>query len=194
MKHERDEPEAASEWGLEEFERELRALLRVEPSAQLAERVRTQLRESSPSRRPVRLLLPAIAAVLALVLLTALLQRRPQAPAGRPQAATQESPSGATHPAPPSTVVGRPPAPVRTRVPPPARSAAVSPQVIVPPGQDEAVLRFVAAVNERRLAAPRALSEPALDTPLPPPAPIAIAPLEAAPPFDTADAPARSDS
>jgi hypothetical protein len=67
--------------------------------------------------------------------------------------------------------------------------------VIVPPGQHEALLRFVARLEGESLPAPPALAAPvALADDLPPPAPIAIAPLEVAPLSETPVPPERSDS
>jgi hypothetical protein len=71
-----------------------------------------------------------------------------------------------------------PPGPIRVRAA--ARSAPATPEIIVDPGQEQALLRFVASVNAPGASAPASLTASAsLDTPLMPPPPLEIAPLEA---------------
>jgi hypothetical protein len=72
--------------------------------------------------------------------------------------------------------------------------ASTTPEVLVPPGQDEALRRLVlalqAGVEPPLLLASAATSEKAVTAP----APLEIAPLAVAPLSDSIDSPSRSDS
>jgi hypothetical protein len=174
---------------LDAFDRELRALLSVEPSVDLVAGVRARLAEAAPPPVRWRVLVPALAAGLAAVLVARVLTRPAPRPPAPPRAVAAAPRPIVPSPAPlPAGEPGRPPVP-------PARPAVRPPDVIVEPGQEEALLRFVAARNVRAVSSPSGMAaSTALDAPLAPPPPIEIAPLEVPSLFDTAGSPARSDS
>jgi hypothetical protein len=144
---------------------DLRQLVAVEPSPELAVRIRRAAAEAGPqaTSRPVWLW-PALAAAAALMLAVAFLARREPS---QTQVATAESrvPQPTTSPesankipsAPegPRAVTARPVPPDHARAADTRRPVAPSePEIIVPPGEAEALLRLVARLNRERLAAP----------------------------------------
>jgi hypothetical protein len=165
----------------------LRDGLAREPSPALLARVRQRLGEPQRSRFfwPARLWALAAAAGLVLVALV-LFRPAPGSRAPRPIAAV---PAETPAPAPPSTAFveetpSRPVAPVtallRRR---PARPAA--PEVIVPPGQEEALRRYVvyvAGLGERWVDSPVLLpTSPLVNPALPAPGWIEPRPVESSP-------------
>jgi hypothetical protein len=175
---------------LDEFERALRAELDIEPSPGFEAGLRRRLAQARPARRGWRFLAPALAALTAVAVLAGLAARGtpPPPPASSHAAAV-------ARPAPLAPGPEVPLAPPRAPSPVRAATGARGPRVIVPPGQREALLRFVARLDAESLPAPPALASPAaLADDLPAPAPIAIAPLDVAPLTETPLPLERSDS
>jgi hypothetical protein len=188
MKDEHDDPEMSDQRALDEFERRLQALLRAEPSAAVAANVRTRLAEARPARRPWRTVAAALAAGLVVILLTRALARQEPPPAPRPREATVDRRATA-----PAIAAPRARAVART-VLAHKRAPGGQPEVVVEPGQEEALLRFVARQGERTAAPPPLIAFSSRDAPLAPPHPIENTPLEPTPSSLIADPPARSDS
>jgi len=185
---------AALQRALAAADEEIARLLAVEPSPELVARIRSAVAESeaAPAWR-AGWLWPALAAAAALVVTLAVVTRRP--PSHEPAVA------GRARPAPQPSEVAHPPA----SAPEPSRDAAVAdvaaggsaplprprpaarrrtpaePEVLVPPGETEALLRLVALVHRERLtpAALAAVGQPAGD--LAELRPIEIKPLEIVP-------------
>jgi hypothetical protein len=180
---------------LQDFERGLSGLLSVEPSAAFAARLQSRLAEPEPPGWRWHLLAPALAVGVAVLLLAGALLRRGQEPTPvptltrhtepRPQPPIEAPPSRAAEAPPAAAARGEPrPGPLRRE-----------PEVIVPPGAERALIRFVAHLRRGELPAPATLVAPdALAAALAVPAPIEIAPLEGAPSSDNAGSPARGDS
>jgi anti-sigma factor RsiW len=173
---------------------DLRQLVAVEPSPDLAVRIRGAAAEAPPERRPAWLW-PALAAAAVLVLAVAIVMRREpsQAPPATAQnspatlAATPEPPRNAPNDGSSAPVV---PAAVATtssvprgdvRRGEPRRSlAAVEPEVIVPSGEAEALLRYAQSVRQRTLTT-ESLLVADLSAPLAEPRRVEIRPLEIVP-------------
>ena len=175
---------------LDAFDRDLQALLRVEPSPDFMAGVRARIEQAPPARSAWWWLAPALAAGVAALLLARAATRTAPAPPETPRAIAAAPP----RPGPPLSPAGAP-APLARLTAPRPRRAPAPPEVIVPPDGERALLAFVAAANARgaRRVAPLTAST-AADEPLAPPAPIDIAPLETPPLPDPAGPPARSDS
>jgi hypothetical protein len=171
------------------FERQLAALLDVEPSAGFTAAVQERLSEPRPARGRGWALPAALAAGVAAVVLARTASRPAPAIPSHPQAVTIEPAGGPSRVAPPPRA-GRegPRAPA-----PPARREASGPLVIVSAEDERALLEYLARAHAA--SAPLRLAE---STPAPaelgPPAVIDIAPLETVPLSDSAGSPARSDS
>jgi hypothetical protein len=172
------------------FERQLQALLDVEPSAGFPAALQERLSEPRPVRGRGWALPAALAAgVAALVLARTASRPAPSIPS-QPQAATIGPAGGPSRVAPPPRARRQGP-----RAPaPPARREASAPPVIVSPEDERAVLEYLRRAHA--MSAPLRLAESAPPAPaeLGPPAVIDIAPLETAPLSDSAGSPARSDS
>ncbi|HXK10184.1 MAG TPA: hypothetical protein VMT70_11105 [Vicinamibacteria bacterium] len=148
---------------LAEMDEELRKALAVEPSASLLPRVRevASRRLAEEPRSRLLWLLPVAASIVALAMLLPFARRIPLAPGSTP---APPSPTGATiEPAPsqlqiPATIA-RPQArkgspgqqargrSMRHRAPARTALVAVEPEVIVPPGGEAALLRYVRAIR-----------------------------------------------
>jgi hypothetical protein len=171
-------------------------LLSAEPSPELAARVRQALAESEPGRR-FAWLWPATAA--AVTLLVAVAVWLGHGPSATPRVAVGPGPSRPASNPPTTepvtviprdprspglegsaTVAGPSPSDRAARVPGLVR-ASPEPEVLVPPGEGEALLRLVALVHRERLspAALVAAGQPSLD--LAELQPIDIKPLEIVP-------------
>ena len=172
MKREEDEAETYDQRALEEFERELQALLRVEPSADLATRVRARLVDVQPAPRPWRTVAAALAAGLVVILLSRVLARQAPPPAAGPREAAVDRRLPA-----PAIVAPRAQATARAVVAH-KRAGGGQPEVIVEPGQEEALFRFVARQGERMAAPPPLIALSSRDAPLASPVPIEITPLD----------------
>jgi hypothetical protein len=173
---------------------EMTRLLAVEPSPELVARIRSALAESHSTRSwRTGWLWPALAAAAALVVTLAVVTRRPPShePAVAIAARPSPQPSNLAHP------LASPPEPAREAAvadaaaggtapllrPRPAarRWAHAEPEVLVPPGETEALLRLVALVHRERLTPPvlAAVGQPPAD--LAELQPIDIKPLEIVP-------------
>jgi hypothetical protein len=149
---------------LEAVDAELRPFASSEPSPALAARIRQAASEPearSGSRPAFALQALAAAAVLAAVAFVLLLGRAPTptsvaALTPRPETSGTPLPASVALPA----ATARPaasPRPREERVPATAaarRAASPEPEVVVPPGQMEALVRFAALVNRVRVAPP----------------------------------------
>jgi hypothetical protein len=181
----------------------LSTLAEAEPSASLRVRIREAAMRADPgSTLPWRWrwAWPATAAaVLALAAAgawRATVAHVPVAPAvaegARPSAAAPAGRESGIAPAPTGTdVARRPPAgPVRASAASPrvTRVAMREPEVLVPSGQQEALLQFVALVHRERLQAPSLATAGQPSADLREPAPIDIRPLEIVP-LDPAESP-----
>jgi hypothetical protein len=173
---------------------DLRQLVAAEPSPELAVRIRGAAAEAPLERRPAWLW-PALAAAAVLVLAVAIVTRRgpPQAPAATAQnspatlAATPEPPriaptDGSSAPVVPATVATArsiPLADSHTAVPRRPVTAA-EPEVIVPSGEAEALLRYAQGLRQRTLTT-ESLLVADLQAPLAEPRRVEIRPLEIVP-------------
>ncbi len=134
---------------------ELRDAVSVSPSPELLRRVRARARGAAASGRPWRLfwLLPVAAGLVALV--TAVSLRQPsgsqptQAGNALPPAAPRVAES--TRPIPEVSAGGAPAKPVAHR--PQTQRTTAEPEILVPPGEEELVRRFAAALQARRVDA-----------------------------------------
>lgn len=144
---------------------DLRQLVAVEPSPELAVRIRRAAAEAEPqtTSRPVWLW-PALAAAAVLMLAVATVTRREPSQA---HVATSESRVPQVTPSPelprgipaapegPRAVVARPVPRDHARAAETRRPVAPSePEIIVPPGETEALLRLVARMDRDKLAPP----------------------------------------
>jgi hypothetical protein len=176
---------------------ELAGLSVAEPSPELAARVRSAVAASEVSSgRRLGWLLPGLAAAAALVVAAVLAVGR--APSPELEQAAHVTPSGASaeasvpepEPEPRAAMaaapVSRESAEEHTPVERP-RAAPAEPEVLVPPGEAEALLRLVALVHREKLTPPvlSNVGEPVAD--LAELAPIEIEPLEIVA-LDTAEA------
>ncbi len=177
---------------------DLGQLLATEPSPDLAARIRQAASEpqASPAWRP-GFVLQALAA--AAVLAAALVVMRGRAPAPRPVAVAARTPqasAAAPRPGPPTAVVA-PVAPSRVAVQrrpqasAPRPLALPEPQVLVPPGQAEALVRLVTLLHRDRLALPLMGTAGEASTDLAEPGSINVASIEIVPleivPLDPAE-------
>jgi hypothetical protein len=189
---------------------ELGSLLSAAPSAELAARIRTALSEApvAASWRPFWLPFAAVAAALLLALGVFALRDRQSSSTGvalsaqraadaveRPTTTGERTPP-AVEPAapvlePPAAVASASsatpairPAPVRPTAssarPGTSRAPAVEPEVLVPAGEAEALLRFAATV-QRRSVTPASLLVADLNAPLAESSDLAIRPIELVP-------------
>jgi hypothetical protein len=175
---------------------EMAGLAATEPSPDLAARIRRAVVESgaagpafeawpSPAWR-FGWLWPAVAAGAALLVALAVGLERGTAPAPEPRVAVDDRPSPIPSPRPadsaPPQVVPRDVARVGPEAPRAERAVApAEPEVLVPPGEREALLRLVALVHRERMAPPGLAAAGQLSADLAEPAPIDIPPLEIVP-------------
>jgi hypothetical protein len=198
---------------LESVDRVLMADLDVEPSPALRHRVMSRVAQAERERRRIvpRAAAAALAAGLIIVLLAGAWARRPSAtplessaatiapgvPAGgaeKPETPEAETPS---IPSTPRPLVARTSHSVRRGVPPAtARDALVrEPEVLVLPGQEEALRRFVAGLRDGSTPAPPLLLSGASVESLIAPAPLIEIPLlETNPLADSVELQERSHS
>ena len=166
---------------LREVEDALREALRVEPSPALLGRVRTLAASARPAPRVAWLAVVAATLVVGSAALSSLHF------AGAPAPAPAPTVSGGPPASEPAAPVGPPPAagPVQatTRRPKPPRPVvAPSAEVIVVPGQAEALARLVELSWSGEVTPPRALIDPqAHAASLAEPAPVRVDPLAIAP-------------
>ena len=167
---------------VEGLDAELQQLVAVEPSPFFVERVPAHVSES-PARRPTRLWWWSAAAAAAVMALAAfLLSDDRQQPASAPVHAD------ATTPLPSSTVTDQPSSAVVRDLPPPVEqrprhsvraqrqpATAAEPKVLVPPGQMQAVERYVALLRSGRLDTSALQPAASVD---PVPAELVLGPLE----------------
>ena len=185
---------------LAEFDHAVRAGLLIDPSPGFAGRVASRVRQSAAAHRLWRRWTPALAAGVGIVVVAVELVRWPPAPppASAPKVTADVH---ATAPQADPRPTGKEPAPASRPRRAPRSHLAISgplasttPEVLVPPGQDEALRRLVlalqAGVEPPLLLASAATSEKAVTAP----APLEIAPLAVAPLSDSIDSPSRSDS
>jgi len=175
---------------------EMAVLLSAEPSPGLAARIRRSLAESEHATEwRFGWLWPATAAAAVMLVALAVWLGRSPSPAPVTRATTdplvipRDSPSpgpegstrfaGSSSPG-TSRATGDDRAVARRRPPALTRAIAGEPEVLVPPGEAEALLRFASLVN-RRAVAPDSLLVADLSAPLPEPNAIEIAPLEIVP-------------
>ncbi len=137
------------------------ACVAAEPAPEMVARVRMRLAEETALvGNAFRLWLPIAAAALALVVLLGLWfrPRVPSAPrvAGKTASATpwRAVPSGPHNEAPPARELS-----LHHTVVPPRKAAPQEPEVLVPPGQWQAVLELADAVNHGRLDGPALAAE-----------------------------------
>ena len=161
----------------------IRGALRVEPSPDLTQRVRRRLGERRGSERadlhrwwP----LAVAAALLACLLALSRAERTRETPRPTVAAAPSAAPTPRAGPAvaavTPTPRVTIRPATVKAAIPRPP----LEPELIVPPGQKEALQRFVAALRNGQVDAPLArVTDMALPAPLP--APLEIQPIDIRP-------------
>ena len=175
---------------------DLRQLVAAVPSPELAVRIRRAAAEAEPqtTSRPVWLW-PAVAAAAAVMLAVAIVTRR--GPSQPPPATAQNSPAtlaatpepprntpndGSSAPVVPAAVATTSSVPrgdVR-RGEPRRPLAAVEPEVIVPSGEAEALLRYAQSVRQRTLTT-ESLLVADLSAPLAEPRRVEIRPLEIVP-------------
>jgi hypothetical protein len=141
----------------DELDARLRAALHVEPSPEFLPRVRARLQSESPAPR-VGWLVPALAALAAVVALALWIARpatEPQAPRVAHAPASTLTPTTLAVSPVPSVPLAQVSAPV-SRPRPVLPPSPAEPEVLVPAGQEEAALRFFAALqaDERPIAAP----------------------------------------
>jgi hypothetical protein len=194
---------------LDEVDRVLKTGLGAEPSPDLTARVHVRLRETADRRawRPVWV--AALAAAVAAALLTGWMVRRPRGaltagprqaatlPEARPrEGVTRVMPTGeSSRPGVPAVTRRRvaiagaaPRAPRRV-----AATGAAEPPVLVPPGQEEALRRFVASLGGGVRPAPPLLAAGAsVDGAVEPPALLQIPTMTIEPLPDPAVSPERS--
>jgi hypothetical protein len=180
---------------------ELRQLVAEEPSRELAVRIRLATAETRPTGRLPAFALQALAtgAVLAALVFALVRGHEPATtPVARltprpPQAGGTPLPAPAprAHEAQPALLPGRPveapmpsPASARLAVPP-------EPEVLVPPGQVEALQRLAAVVNRTRIAPPSLAAVEQGSPELAAPSPIEVRSVEITPleivPLDAAE-------
>jgi hypothetical protein len=172
---------------------QMAGLVAAEPSPELLARIRQAVAEASPSPAwHLGWMWPATAA--AATLLVALAVWVGRGPSPSPEARVAVDGKGSAIPADPSSPGSngaprddRAPAVGDRRSPPRARAATVgvprddAPEVLVPPGEGEALLRLVALVHRERLspAGLGAAGQPSPD--LAEPVPLEITPIEIVP-------------
>jgi hypothetical protein len=148
--------------------------------------------EARPARLTWRVVTPALAAGMAVLVLAGVFVRRTPPPAPSAPRATGEVPRTleAATPAEAPHASAIAPAPARAtalstvRASAPGRRVREGPLVLVDPAQQAALLRFVAHLHRQKR--PAALVAPALAAALTEPAPIVIEPLDVAPLADAA--------
>ena len=190
---------AALRRALDAVDADLRELVATEPSPALAVHIRQAAAEVGAGWRPA-FTLQALAAAAVLAALTFVLLRGHETGPSPVAALTPPSPAASGTPLPAAVALpaatARPaasPRPREQRVPSTAstrRAAAHEPEVLVPPGEGEALLRLVALVNRQRVAPPglRAAGQASPDLAEPPAIdvrsvdikPLEIVPLDAA--------------
>jgi ferric-dicitrate binding protein FerR (iron transport regulator) len=182
--------------------------LDVEPSPALRSRVISRVAQAEGKRRRLApwAAAAALAAGLGIALLAGGVARHPPDAAFERVTATGPTirAGGAMKaeraaPVPPVPTVGAAVTPhvVRRRSPPAAAgpAAALQPEVLVPPGQEEALRRFVAGLREEPgTARPLLRATATVDSPVPPPPLIHIPVLASEPLSDPADPLERSKS
>jgi hypothetical protein len=148
---------------LDRVDEELRQALDVAPSPEFLPRVRERVAKEASASRAWTLpwLMPVAAGVVAVIATVLFLLRQP-APIGSPatQPRSAASPAVAESPRPvPDVPVSAPEPPARPLVerPRPER-ASTEPEVLVPPGEEELIRRFVAALRTRRVDAAAVLT------------------------------------
>ncbi|PYQ53248.1 MAG: hypothetical protein DMF78_09420 [Acidobacteria bacterium] len=193
---------------LEDVDRVMGAGLNVAPSPDLAARVEARLRERDDRSRWRPVWVAAMAAVLGAVLLAGWMARRPggEVPTGPRQATTspetrpgpdQSRVTPSDRPATPrARAVTRPRAATpRVAVSAPRRAAAIAtePLVLVPPGQGEALRRFVANLGRgTRPAPPLLVAGASVDGAVEPPPLLEIPAVTVEPLSDPTVSPERS--
>jgi anti-sigma factor RsiW len=163
---------------------EMAGLLAAEPSPELAVRIRQAVAASAeaPGWR-FGWLWPAAAAAATLAVALVAWPRRGPEP-GAPAASSARVDSPALTATASATVA--PPAATRRSPRPRAPRGAAAPEVLVPPGEAEALLRFAAHLRTR-VVPPDSLLVADLSAPLPEPKGVEIQPLEIVP-LDPAEA------
>jgi hypothetical protein len=168
---------------------ELAELAGAEPSPDLAARIRHAVASAEPT--PVwrhGWLWPATAVAATLLVALAVVAERGTAPAPEPRAAADATPGVSAGAAPPAaeplaSSERHPVASFTVRASRPALRSRVAPEpdVLVPPGQEQVLLRFVALVHREQLTSSGlvAAGQPSAD--LAEPRPIEIQPLEIVP-------------
>lgn len=172
---------------------EMTGLLTAEPSPELAARIRQAVLEPAPSAGwRFGWLWPAVAGATTLLVAVAAWQARSPSPLASPEArvaATPVIPRDSVAPGPEGSAesviprVASRPALEGSAVPRSARRPAIAaePEVLVPPGEREALLRLVAIVHRERLV-PAALAAAGQTSPdLAEPLPLDIKPIEIVP-------------
>jgi hypothetical protein len=194
----------------ESVDQVLRAGLEVEPSPALRHRVITRVAQTERERRRIvpGLAAAVLAAGLAIVLLAGAWARRPSTTPLESSAAAispglpaadavpNETPETLLVPSPPKPLVAVPPAARSGSRPAVAPESLVrEPEVMVPPGQEAALRRFVAVLREGSAPPPLLLlTGVSLDDPIAPVPLIEIPVLKAKPLADSVDSSERSPS
>jgi putative zinc finger protein len=198
---------ALSRRALETVDADLRQLAAVEPSRDLAARIRLAAAELAAAEEVANAWHPAFAlralavGVLVAVLAFVLFRGRAPSPASvatvspRPpqtEAMPRSSPPAPEAPAASrSTVSARPMEGVRRPLPPARPALPPEPEVLVPPGQLEALERLAALVNRQRVASPSLAAVEQGSPELVPPRPIEVRSVEITPlaivPSESAD-------
>lgn len=170
---------------------ELAELRSAEPSAELAVRIRSAIADSGAGRAQQAVWLwSALAAAAALLVVLAVVVRLAPTPAhevagGRPAPSAHETPTPEPV-APPAHVSTTEPAAAARPSPktatdrPPRSARPAEPQVLVPPGEAEALILFAASL-QRRAVSRESLLVADLTAPLAEPAGLEIRPLEIVP-------------
>jgi hypothetical protein len=203
MSRQRYGAEMSDDAPLRALDDELRGALSVSPSPGFAARVLQRVADRSTTRTRRRFVVAPLAAAAALVIATALVLQRPhesgeRQPNAPPRIASSKwappgpDPRVAVSPVPPANPPTatrladrsrrRVPRAVRQASRPAAASAASDPDVIVPPGQVEAIRRLVRAIAEGTIEPPPVPERSVTGAP----APVSVQPLTIQPIFVSA--------